>query len=184
MTTWTAARQASLSFTIYWSVLNLMPIESVMPSNHLILCCPLPRLPSIFPSIRVLSNESGLHISGQSIGVSASVSVFPVNIQGLLHLGLMVGSPCNPRDPHESSPAPQFESINSLALSLLYGPTLTSVQTPEKTIALTIETCVSKVISLLFDTLSMLIIAFLPRRKCFLISQLQLLSAVIFNPRK
>src|SRR5574337_711713 len=61
-TPWTAARQASLSFTISWSLLKLMSIESVMPSNHLILCCPLLVLPSIFPSIRVSSTESVLRI--------------------------------------------------------------------------------------------------------------------------
>ena len=70
VTPWTAARQASLSFTISRSLLKLMPIELVMPSNHLVLCHPL-LLPSIFPSIRVFSSESGLHISGQSIGASA-----------------------------------------------------------------------------------------------------------------
>ena len=62
VTPWTAAHQASLSFTIAPSLLRLMSIESVMPSNHLILCCPLPLLPSIFPSIRVFSNESAHHI--------------------------------------------------------------------------------------------------------------------------
>ena len=61
-TPWTAARQASLSFTISWSLLKLMSIESVLPSNHLILCCPLLLLPSIFSSIRVFSNESTLCI--------------------------------------------------------------------------------------------------------------------------
>ena len=62
VTSWTAARQAFLSFTISQRLLKLMSIESVMPSNHLILCHPLPCLPSIFPSIRVFSNESALHI--------------------------------------------------------------------------------------------------------------------------
>ena len=62
ITPWTAAHQASLSFTISWSLLKLMSIESVMPSNHLVLCCPLLLLPSVFPSIRVFSNESALHI--------------------------------------------------------------------------------------------------------------------------
>ena len=78
-TTWTAARQASLSITNSWSVPKLMSIESVMPSNHLILCHPLPLLPSIFPSIRVFSNESAS--GSQSIGVSASTSVLPMNTQ-------------------------------------------------------------------------------------------------------
>ena len=76
-TSWTAARQASLSITNSWSLLKFMSIKLVMPSNHLILCHPLLLLPSIFPSIRVFSNDSG----GQSIGVSASVSVLPMNIQ-------------------------------------------------------------------------------------------------------
>ena len=79
-TPWTAAHQASPSFTISQSLLKLMSIESVMPSNHFTLCCPLLLLPSVFPSIRVFSNESVLCISGdQSIGVSASV--LPMNIQ-------------------------------------------------------------------------------------------------------
>ena len=62
MTPWTAARQRSLSFTISWSLLKLMSIELMMPPNHLILCCPLLLLPSIFPSIRVFSSETALHI--------------------------------------------------------------------------------------------------------------------------
>ena len=77
----TVALQASLSFTISQSLLKLMSTESVMPSNHLILCCPL-LLPSIFPRIRNFSNESALPISGQSIGASASASVLSMNIQG------------------------------------------------------------------------------------------------------
>ena len=64
VTPWTVAHQASLSFTISWSLLKIMSIESVMPSNHLILCCPLLLLPSIFPSIRVFSNKSALHTGG------------------------------------------------------------------------------------------------------------------------
>ena len=76
-----AACQASLSLTNSWSLLKLMSITSVMPSNHLILCRPLLLLPSIFPSIRVFSNESALHIRGASIGVSASTSVLPMNTQ-------------------------------------------------------------------------------------------------------
>ena len=64
-TPWTATCQSSLPFTISWSLFKLMSIESVMPSNHLILCCPLLLLPSIFPGIRVFSNKSTLHIGGQ-----------------------------------------------------------------------------------------------------------------------
>ena len=83
-----AACQASLSITNSQSLPKLMAIESVMPSNHLILCCPLLLLPSISPSIRVFSNESVLHIRSQSIGASASASVLPVNIQDWFPLGL------------------------------------------------------------------------------------------------
>ena len=78
---WTAACQPSLSITKSMSLLRLMPIESVMPYNHLIFCLPLLLLPSIFPIIRGISNESVLHIGGQSIGASASASVLPMNIQ-------------------------------------------------------------------------------------------------------
>ena len=78
---WIAACQASLSITNSRSSPKLMSIESVMPSNHLILCCPLLLPPSIFPSIRVFSNESFFSSGGQSIGVSASASVLPMNIQ-------------------------------------------------------------------------------------------------------
>jgi len=82
VTPWTAACQASLAITNSWSLLKIMPIEPVMPSNHLILCHPLLLPPSIFPSIRVFSNESVFFASGgQSIGVSASASVLPMNIQ-------------------------------------------------------------------------------------------------------
>ena len=80
-TPWTAARQASLSIINSWSLLKLMSFESVMPSNHLILCHPLLLLPSIFPKLRVFSNKSVLHIRAQTTGVSASASVLLMNIQ-------------------------------------------------------------------------------------------------------
>ena len=86
-TPWTAARQASLSITIPWSLLKLMSIESVMPSNYLILCLPLLLWPSIFPSIRVFSNESALHIRWPNMGASALTSVLPMNIQDWFPLG-------------------------------------------------------------------------------------------------
>ena len=82
-----AAGQASLSVTNCWSLLKLMSIESVMPSNHLILCHPLLLLPSIFPSIRVFSNESALCIRWPKYGVSASTSVLPMNTQDRSFLG-------------------------------------------------------------------------------------------------
>ena len=82
----TAACQASLSFTVSWSLVKLMSNESVMPSNHLLLCHPLLLLPSVFPSIRGFSSESALGGNGQSIAVTASV--LPVNIQGWFPSGL------------------------------------------------------------------------------------------------
>ena len=87
VTPWIAARQASLSITNSWSLLRLMSIELVMPSNHLIFCCPLLLPPSIFPSIRVFSNESVCCIRWENIGVSASTSVLPVNTQDWSPLG-------------------------------------------------------------------------------------------------
>ena len=87
-TPWITACQASLSITSSQSLLKLLSIESVMPSNHLILCCPLLFPPSVFPSIRVFFHISQFFASGgQSIGVSASASVLPVNIQDLFPLG-------------------------------------------------------------------------------------------------
>ena len=88
-----------------WSLLKLMFIKSVMPSSHLILCHPLLLLPPIPPSIRVFSNESTPHEVANGL----------------------VGSPCSSRDSQESSPTPQFKSINSSALSFLHSPTLTSI---------------------------------------------------------
>ena len=87
-TPWTATCQASLSFTISWSLLKSLSTELVMPSNHLILCCPLILLSSIFLSIRVFSNESALRIRWPSIGASVSASVLPMNIQDWFPLGL------------------------------------------------------------------------------------------------
>ena len=86
---WTAACQDSLSFTISWSLHKLMSIESVMPFNHLILCCLLLLLPSVFSSIKVFSNTWLFVSSGQNIGASASASVLPRNIQDWFPLGLM-----------------------------------------------------------------------------------------------
>ena len=86
-TPWTAARHASLSITNSRSPPKSMSIESMMPSNHLILCCPLLLPPSIFPNVRVFSNESVLRIRWQSFGISASTSVLPVNIQDWFPFG-------------------------------------------------------------------------------------------------
>ena len=134
---WTAAHQASLSITNSRSLLKLMSIESVMPSNHLILCCPLLLLPSIIPSIRVFSNESALHNrwpKNWNFSISPSIAYW-----GLISFRMDWFVPCNPRDPQESSPTPQFKSINSLALSFLVQLSH-PYMTTRKTIALTIQT--------------------------------------------
>ena len=122
VTLWTAARQASLSFTIFQNLLKLMPIESVMPSNHLILCHLLLLLTSIFPNIRVFPNESALPIRWPKYW---SFSNSPSSEYSGLISFRIDWSPCCLRDSQESSPAPQFERITSLVLSLLYGPALT-----------------------------------------------------------
>ena len=123
-------------------------------------------------------------LGGQSIEVSASASVLPMNIQDWFPLGWTAGSPWSPRDSQESPPMPQFKSINSLVLSFLYSPTLTSVHDHWKTKALTRWTFVGKVMSLLFNMLSRLVKTFLPRSKRLLISWLQSPSAVILEPPK
>ena len=125
-TQWTAARQASLSITNSESPPKPMSIESVMPSNHLILCRPL-LLPSIFPSIRIFSNESALLIRWPKYW-SFSFNISLNNEHPGSPLGWnLVESSCSPRDSQESSPTPQFRSINSSALSFLYSPILTSI---------------------------------------------------------
>ena len=132
-TAWIAAHQASLSITNSRSSLGLTSIESVMPSTHFILCRPLLLFPAIPPSIRVVSNESTLRMRWPKYW-SFSFSIIPskeIPISDLLQKGLL-GSPCSPRDSQESSPTPQFKSINSLALSLLHSPTLTSIRDHRK----------------------------------------------------
>ena len=119
-TPWTAACQASLSITNSRSTPKLMSIESVMPSNHLILCHPLLLLPLIFPSIGVFSSESVLRIRWPKYW-SFSFSISPSNeYSGLIAFGMdWLDLLCSPRDSQESSPIPQFKSISSSALSLL-----------------------------------------------------------------
>jgi len=127
VTSWTAARWASVSITSSRSLLQLTAIESMMPSTHLILCSPLLFLPSIIPSIRVFSNESALCIRWLKYW-SFNFSISPSNkYSGLIFPLGWTGSPCSPRDSQESSPTPQFESSNSSSLSFLYGPSLTSI---------------------------------------------------------
>ena len=122
-TPWTAKRQVCLSITNCRSLLKLMSIKSLMPSNHLILCHPLLLLPSTFPSIRVFSNELVLRIRWPKYW-SFSFNTSPSNeYSGPISFW----SPCSPRDSQESSPTPQFKSINSSAFSFPYSPTLTSI---------------------------------------------------------
>ena len=129
VTPWTAACQATLSITNSQSLLKLMSIDLVMISNHLILCCPLHLLPSIFPSIRVFSNESVFRIRSPkywrfSFNISSSSEYSGLISFRMDWLDLLAVSQ---RDSQESFPTPQFKGINSLALSFLYSPTVTSI---------------------------------------------------------
>ena len=126
-TPWTAARQFSLSITSSQNLPKLMSIELVMPPNHLILCHPLLLLPSIFPSIRVFLNESALRIRWPKYWSFNQHQTFQWTPRTDPLQDGMVGSPCSSRDAQESSPTLQFKSINSLVLSLLYSPSLTSI---------------------------------------------------------
>ena len=108
------------------SLLKLMSIESLMPSNHLIFCCPLLLLPSIFLASRCFPTSWLFASDGQNIGASASASVLPMNSQGWFPLGLTGLITLLSKVSQESS-TPQFKSINSLAFSFLHSPTLTSI---------------------------------------------------------
>ena len=127
VTPWTAAYQASLSFTSSWSLLKLMSIESVVPSSHLFLCHPFLLLPSFFPSIRLFFNESVLCIRWTKYW-SSSFSISPPNeYSGLISFRIDCFDLLAVQGTQESSPTPQFKSINSSVISFLYGPTLTSI---------------------------------------------------------
>ena len=137
-----------------WSLLKLMPIESVMPSNHLILCRPLLLLPSIFPSIRVFSNESVLHISWPK-NWSFSLNISPSNdFQDWFPLGWTgwISLLSNRLSRVFSNTTVQKHQF--FGSQFLYSPTLTSIHDHGKTIALTRQTFVGKVMSLLFNKLS------------------------------
>jgi len=170
---WTAARQASLSITNSWSLLKLMSIALVMPSNHLILCRPLLLPPSIFPSIRIFSNESVLHIRWPKYW-SFSFNISPFNEHsGLISFRmdwldfLAVQETLKSLLQHHSSKAPIFRRSAFFIVQLSHP-----FMTTGKTIALTRWTFVGKVMSLLFNMLSRLVIAFLLRSKHLLISWL------------
>ena len=185
VTPWTAARQASLSITNCLSLPKPMSIESVMPSNHLILCCPLLLPPSIFPCIWVFSDESVLCIRWPK-DWSFSFSISPSNeYSGLISLRmdwldlLAVQGSLKSLLQHHSSKASILRCSAFFTVQLLY-----QYMTTGKTIALTRWTFVSKVMSLLFNMQSRLVITFLPRSKHLLISWLQSPSAVILEPPK
>ena len=185
-TPWTAAHQASLSLTISWSWLKFIFVASVMPSNHIILWCPLLLLPSVFPSIRDFSDESSVCIRWPKycsfsfcISPSSEYSgLISLKIDGFGHLAIQGN----------------FRSLlqhHSSKASVLWHPASFIVQlsqpnvTTGKTIALTIQTFVGRVMSLLFNnTLSRFVIVFPPKSNSLLISWLQSLSAVILEPKK
>ena len=181
----TAGYQSSPSITNSQSILKLIPIESVMPSNHLTLCHPLLLLPLVFPSIRIFSNESVLCTRWPKYW-SFSFSVSPSNdyselisfrtdwldllaVQGTLKSLLQ----------HHSSKASILWHSAFFMVQLSYP-----YKTTGKTIALTKRIFGGKVMSLLFNMLSRLVITFLPRSKCLLISWLLSSSAVILEPKK
>ena len=183
VTPWIAACQASLSITNSWSSCKLTSIESVMPSSHLILCHPLLLLPPISPSIRVFSNESTLYMRWPKYW-SFSFSIIPFKEHpGLISFRmdwldlLAVQRTLKSLLQHHSSKASILQCSAFFTVQLSY-PYLTT----GKTIALTKLTFVGKVMSLLWNMLSRLVITFLPRS--LLISWLQSPSAVILEPKK
>ena len=170
-TAWTAALQASLSITNPWSLLKFMSIELVMPSNHLILCLPLLLLPSIFPRIRGFSNESDLHIRWPKYW-SFSFNISPSSEHpGLISFKmdwldlLAVQETLKSLLQHHSSKS-SILLRSAFFIVQLSHPFMTT----GKTIALTRWTFVNKVMFLLFNMLSRLVIPFLPRSKRLLIS--------------
>ena len=182
VTPWTAACQAFLSVNNSQSLLKLMSIESVMPSNHLILCRPLLLPPSVFPSIRVFSSESALPIRWPKYW-SFSFSISPSNeYSGLISFRmdwldlLAVQRTLKHLLQHQSS-KPSILQRSAFFIVQLSHPYMTT----GKTIALTRWTFIGKVMSLLFNMLSGFVIAFLPGSKHLLISWLQSPSAVIFG---
>ena len=178
----TAPRKA---ITNSWSSPKLMSIKSVMPSNHLILCCPLLLLPSIFPRIRVFSNKSALHIRWPKYwNFSFNISLSNEH-SGLISFRmdwldlLAVQGTLKSLLQHHTSKA-SILPPSAFFIVQLSHPYMTT----GKTIAMTRWIFVDKVMSLLFNMLSRLVIAFLPRTKCLLISWLQSPSAVIVEPKK
>ena len=184
VTPWTAACQAPLSITNSRSLLRLM---SSSQWCHPTISSSVVPFSSCFQSVPASGSFPMSHFftsGGQSIAASASASVLALIIQDWFPLQLTGLSSCSPGDSPKSSPTLQFKSINSLALSFLYGPLSHPYMTTGKTIALTRWTFVGKVMSLLFHMPSRLDIAFLARSRCLLIAWLQSPSAVILEPKK
>ena len=184
-TPWTAAHQASLSITNFQCMFKLMSIESVMPSIHPILCDPLLLLPLILPSNRDFSNESVLHIRWLKYW-SFSFSISPSNeYSGLISFRIdcsdllaVQGTPKSLLQHHGAKAS--ILQCSAFFIDQLSHPYMTT----GKNIVLTRRTFVGKVTPLLFNMLSRLVIAFLPRSKCLLVSWLQSPSALIFEPPK
>ena len=165
VTTWTAARQASLSLTNSRSLLKLTSIKLVVPSNHLILCRPL-LPPSVFPRVRVFSNESVLRIRWTK-NWSFSFNISPSNeYSGFISFKMDWLDPLTVQGRSQESKI-RLKSLNSLVLSFLYSPTRTSIHDYWKKPELWLDrSFVGKVMSLLFNMLFRLIVTFLPRSKC------------------
>ena len=158
--------------------------DSVMQPNNLILCRPLLLCPQSTPASGSFPVSQFFAWGSQSIGASASASVLPMNIQDWFPLGWTGWISLQSKGLSRLFSNTQFKSINSAALSFLYSPTLTTIHDYWKTVALTRWTFVSKVMSLLFNMLSRLAIAVLPRSKRILILWLQSSSAVILETKK
>ena len=153
----TVGCQVPLSSILSWSLLRFMSIELVMLSNHLILCYPLLLLPSVFPSIRVFSNELAPHQVAKVLELQVQHQSFQWIFRVDFFYDWLVWSPCGPRDSQESSPQPHFKSINSSVLSFLYGSALTSVHDYWKSHRFDYTELCGKVMSLIFNLLSKLL---------------------------
>ena len=177
--------QAFPSITNSWSLLKLSSIKSVILSNHLIICLPLLLLPSIFPSIRVFSKESVFHIRWLKYW-SFSFSISPSKeYSGLISLGLTGLISLQSKGPSRVFSKTSVQKHQFFSTQLSFMVQLSHPYTTTgKTIALTIQTFVRKVMSLLLNMLSRLVITFLPRSKRLLISWLQSPSVVILEPPK
>ena len=187
-TPWTVPHKASLSFTISWSLLKLMSFESVMPSNHLILCRPLSSCLQSFPASEYFPMSQLFASGSQSTAASASASVLPLNLQDWFPSGFPLG--LTGWISLQSKRLSRVFSSTTVQKHQFFGtqPSLWSdshicTWLLEKT-TLTIWTFVGKVMSLLFNTLSRFVIAFLPRSKGLLIPWLQSASTVILEPKK